>query len=159
MVFYWTIIKTFIAHESFIFSFCVNNNIKQIFTCGDDRCVKVLRENGTFQQNLPHPNTVWDGCINNLNGDLLTACADGFLRIISTNKARWMSHEALEQYNNLCEMANAQNEDSGDKQKVDINKLPSITEMASNVKDGEIRLFNNFGKGEAYCYKASEHQW
>jgi phospholipase A-2-activating protein len=109
---------------------------------------------------LPHPNTVWDGCINNLNGDLLTACADGFLRVFSTNKARWMSHEALEQYNNLCEMANAQNEDSGDKQKVDINKLPSITEMASmkNVKDGENRLFNNFGKGEAYCYKTSEHQ-
>ena len=26
-----------------------------------------------------------------------------------------------------------------------------------NVKDGEIRLFNNFGKGEAYCYK--EGQW
>ena len=155
------LLNTFTAHESFIFSICANNNTRQIFTCGDDRCVKVWRENGTFQQNLPHPNTVWDGCINNLNGDLLTACADGFLRVFSTNKARWMSHEALEQYNNLCEMANAQNEDSGDKQKVDINKLPSITEMASmkNVKDGEIRLFNNFGKGEAYCYKASEHQW
>ena len=76
MVFYWTIIKTFIAHESFIFSFCVNNNIKQIFTCGDDRCVKVLRENGTFQQNLPHPNTF--GMDVNLNGDLLTACAMDF---------------------------------------------------------------------------------
>jgi hypothetical protein len=73
-----------------------------------------------------------------------------------------MSQEALEQYNNLCEMANMQSDESnGDKQKVDVNKLPSITEMASmkNVKDGEIRLFNNFGKGEAYCYKASENQW
>ena len=72
-----------------------------------------------------------------------------------------MSHDASEQYYNLCEIANAQNEDSGDKQKADINKLPSITEMASmkNVQDGEIRLFNNFGKGEAYYYKASEHQW
>ena len=72
-----------------------------------------------------------------------------------------MSQEALEQYNNLCDMANAQSEDQGDKQKVDINKLPLITEMASlkNIKDGEIRLFNNFGKAEAYCYKASENQW
>ena len=155
------LLNTFTAHESFIFSMCANNFTKQIFTCGDDRCVKVWRENGTFQQNLPHPNTVWDGCVNNLNGDLLTACADGFLRVFSTKKDRWMSHEALEQYNNLCEMANAQEEGSGDKQKVDVNKLPSITEMASmkNVKDGEIRLFNNFGKGEAYCYKASENQW
>ena len=155
------LLNTFTAHESFIFSICANYNTKQIFTCGDDRCVKVWKENGTFQQNLPHPNTVWDGCVNNLNGDLLTACADGFLRVFTTKRERWMNHEDLEQYNNLCEMANAQNEDSGNKQKVDINKLPSITEMASmkNVKDGEIRLFNNFGKGEAYCYKASENQW
>ena len=28
-----------------------------------------------------------------------------------------------------------------------------------NIKDGEIRLFNNYGKGEAYCYKASEKKW
>ena len=156
------LLNTFQAHESFIFSMCANNATQQIFTCGDDRCVKVWKENGTFQQNLPHPNTVWDACINSSNGDLLTACADTLMRVFSTKKERWMSHEALEQYNNLCELANAQNEeDKGDKQKVEIDKLPSITEMASmkNVKDGEIRLFNNFGKGEAYCYKASEKQW
>ena len=156
------LLNTFTAHDAFIFSMCANNSSHQIFTCGDDRVVKVWKENGTFQQNLPHPNTVWDACINNLNGDLLTACADGYLRVFSTKKDRWMSQEALDQYNNLCEMANMQSDESaGDKQKVDVNKLPSITEMASmkNVKDGEIRLFNNFGKGEAYCYKASENQW
>ena len=155
------LLNTFVAHESFIFSMCANSLTKQIFTCGDDRCVKVWSETGNLQQNLPHPNTVWDGCINYLNGDLLTACSDGFLRVFSSQKERWMSQEALEQYNNLCEMANAQDEGNGDKQQVDINTLPSITEMASlkNIKDGEIRLFNNFGKAEAYCYKASENQW
>ena len=155
------LLNTFVAHESFIFSMCANSLTKQIFTCGDDRCVKVWSETGNLQQNLPHPNTVWDGCINYLNGDLLTACSDGFLRVFSSQKERWMSQEALEQYNNLCEMANAQDEGNGDKQQVDINTLPSITEMASlkNIKDGEIRLFNNFGKAEAYCYKESENQW
>ena len=156
------LLNTWTAHEAFIFSMCANQATSQIFTCGDDRVVKVWKENGTFMQNLPHPNTIWDACINPSNGDLLTACADGILRVFSLKKERWMNQEALEQYNNLCEMANAQNEESeGDKQNVDIDKLPSITEMASmsNVKDGEIRLFNNFGKGEAYCYKASENQW
>ena len=156
------LLNAWTAHESFIFSMCANPATSQIFTCGDDRVVKVWKENGIFVQSLPHPNTIWDACINPLNGDLLTACADGFLRVFSTKKDRWMSQEALEQYNNLCEMANAQSEETeGDKQKVDIDKLPLITEMASmkNVKDGEIRLFNNFGKGEAYCYKASENQW
>ncbi len=27
-----------------------------------------------------------------------------------------------------------------------------------NIKDGEIRLFNNFGKAEAYCYKNNSWQ-
>lgn len=155
------LLNAWTAHESFIFSMCANPATSQIFTCGDDRVVKVWKHNGIFLQNLPHPNTIWDACINGLNGDLLTACADGFLRVFSSDQSRWMNSAALEQYNNLCEMANAQTEDSGDKQKVDIDKLPLITEMASmkNVKDGEIRLFNNFGKGEAYCYKESEKQW
>ena len=155
------LLNAWTAHESFIFSMCANNATSQIFTCGDDRVVKIWRENGVSVQSLPHPNTVWDACINPLNSDLLTACADGYLRVFSMNPERWMSQEALDQYNNLCDMANAQNEDQGDKQKVDIDKLPSITEMASlkNIKDGEIRLFNNFGKAEAYCFKASENQW
>ena len=46
---------------------CPGPKTKQIFTCGDDRCVKVWKDNGVFQQNLPHPNTVWDGCVNYLN--------------------------------------------------------------------------------------------
>ena len=62
---------------------CANSLTKHIFTCGDDRCVKVWSETGNLQQNLPHPNTVWDG-INYLNGDLLTACSDGFLRVFSS---------------------------------------------------------------------------
>ena len=154
------LLNTFTAHEAFIFSMCANYKTNQIFTCGDDHVVKIWKENGTFQQSLPHPNTIWDATINPMNSDLITACADGIMRIFSNKKERWMNAEALEQYNNLCSMANIQSEEgNADKQNVDINSLPSITEMAGmkNVKDGEIRLFNNFGKGEAYCYK--EGQW
>ena len=155
------LLNTFTAHDSFIFSMCANFKSKQIFTCGDDRVVKIWKENGTFQQSLPHPNTVWDACINPVTGDLITGCADTILRVFSNKKERWMSSEALEQYNNLCQMANMQSEEGGsDKQSVDLNTLPSITEMASmkNIKEGEIRLFNNFGKGEAYCYKEGKWQ-
>ena len=83
---------------------CANQATSQIFTCGDDRVVKVWKENGTFMQNLPHPNTIWDACINQLNGDLLTACADGILRVFSLKKERWMNQEALEQYNKKRKM-------------------------------------------------------
>ena len=74
-----------------------------------------------------------------------------------------MSKNALEEYENLCNLANVQNEEGNEgknSEQVDINKLPLITEMnnLSNIKEGEIRLFNNFGKAEAYCFKNNSWQ-
>ena len=82
------------------------------------------------------------------------------LRVFSKDKDRWMPEKALEEYNNLCKMANVQEEGEGGSE-VDISKLPKIEEMFAmkNIKEGEIRLFNNNGKGEAYMYKKSEGRW
>ena len=163
----WTLqgqlLNTFQGHEAFIFSLCFNNQTHELFSSGDDRIVKIWKENGNYIQGLPHPNTVWDCTINPLNGDLLTACADGILRVFSNKQNRWMSKNALEEYENLCNLANVQNEEGNEgknSEQVDINKLPLITEMnnLSNIKEGEIRLFNNFGKAEAYCFKNNSWQ-
>ena len=157
------LLNIFNAHDGFIFSLCFNNKSHQLFSCGDDRVVKVWKENGNYEQSLPHPNTIWDAAYNPINNDILTACADSILRVFSNNKNRWMNEKALEEYSNLCNLASAQSEgnEGGQGEQVDINTLPSITEMSNlkNIKDGEIRLFNNFGKAEAYCYKASEKKW
>ena len=159
------LLNTFLAHEGFIFSLCSNNHNTfenmLLFSSSDDRSVKVWKSNGGFIQSIPHPNTVWDSTINPMNGDLLTACADNIFRVFTTDTSRSMNTKALEEYNHLCEMANVQNEDENKNDQVDINSLPSIEAMfaITNPKDGEIRLFNNNGKGEAYCYKQSERKW
>ena len=154
------LLNTFNAHEGFIFSIVYNQFTDQLFSCSDDRMAKVWTPTGGFSQSLLHPNTVWDACINPLTGDLLTACADNMLRVFSKDKDRWMPEKALEEYNNLCKMANVQEEGEGGSE-VDISKLPKIEEMFAmkNIKEGEIRLFNNNGKGEAYMYKKSEGRW
>ena len=157
------LLNTFNAHDGFIFNLCFNLKSHQLFSCGDDRVVKVWKENGNYEQSLLHPNTIWDAAYNPINDDILTACADSVLRVFSNNNKRWMNENALKEYNNLCNLAAAQSEGEGNNQseQVDINTLPSITEMSNlkNIKDGEIRLFNNFGKAEAYCYKLSEDKW
>jgi phospholipase A-2-activating protein len=157
------LLNTFNAHDGFIFNLCFNLKSHQLFSCGDDRVVKVWKENGNYEQSLLHPNTIWDAAYNPINDDILTACADSILRVFSNNNKRWMNENALKEYNNLCNLAAAQSEGEGNNQgeQVDINTLPSITEMSNlkNIKDGEIRLFNNFGKAEAYCYKKSEDKW
>lgn len=158
----WTLkgqlLNTITGHEGFCFSICFNYSTNQLFSCGDDRIVKIWKHNGAFQQNLLHHNTVWDCAINPINGDLLTACSDCILRIFSNQEARWLPKEAIDEYNKLCSLVEKE-EETGDE--IDISKLPSIQDISTilNPKDGEIRMFNNSGKGEAYCYKKSEKKW
>lgn len=158
----WTLqgqaLNTISGHEGFCFAICFNNETNQLFSCGDDRIVKIWKHDGAFQQNLLHPNTVWDCAVNPINGDLLTACSDCILRIFSNKESRWLPKEAIDEYNKLCSSVEKE-EETGDE--VDISKLPSIQDISTilNPKDGEIRMFNNFGKGEAYCYKKTEKKW
>ena len=65
------------------------------------------------------------------------------------------TYSFIKNTNHLCEMANVQNEDENKNEQVDINLLAPIEEMfaITNPKDGKIRLFNNYSKGEAYCCK------
>lgn len=155
------LLNTFNAHEAFIFSICYDQTSNQLFSCSDDKLVKIWTSAGGFLQSLNHPNTVWDAVINPINGDLITACADHMLRVFSYKQERWMPQKALEEYNNLCKMADQQGEEEGTGEEVDISKLPKVEEMftMTNVKNGEIRLFNNNGKGEAYLYKQNEKRW
>ena len=62
------------------------------------------------------------------------------LRVFSYNQERWMPQKALEEYNNLCKMADQQGEEEGTGEEVNISKLPKVEEMftMTNVKNGEI---------------------
>lgn len=116
------LLNIFQAHEGFIFSLCFNNNTHQLFSRADDRLMKIWKENGNFIQNFPYLNTIGDSAINPLNGDLLTAWADGIFRVFSNKQSRWMSKKALEEYENLCNLTYAQNQE-GNKEKKILKKL------------------------------------
>lgn len=156
-----TLINSFEAHEGFIFSLCYNNKLNEIVSSSDDRTIKLWKPNGSLLQSLPHPNTVWDSAINPITDDILTACADGAVRVFSNKKEKWQSKESLEQYNVLCKMQNQQEEGGSNEDQVDVESFAPISQMPTiqNPKDGEIRCFNNGGRGEAYMYKKSEKKW
>ena len=158
----WTLdgelIDQFTGHEGFIFRLGFNRNNNMLFSGSDDRLVKTWKNN-KFNQDIFHPNTVWDLTINQVNGDLLTACADGVIRVFSNNPTKWVGQEEIEEYTNLCLLSNKQEEETNEN--VDVSKLPKLEEIHSikNPKEGEIRVFNNQGLAEAYVYKSSERNW
>lgn len=160
---HWTfdgeLIEVLTGHEGFVFRLGFARGTNMMFSAGDDRIVKTWKNN-KFTQDLFHPNTIWDLAVNPINNDLLTACADGVVRVFSNNPSKWQTQVELEEYTNLCLLSNKQDEDQGN-ESVDVSKLPKFEDIKfiKNPKEGEIRVFNNQGNAEAYVYKSSERKW
>jgi phospholipase A-2-activating protein len=93
------------GHEGFIFRLAYNNNNNILASAGDDKVVK-LWKNEKYSQDLFHPNTVWDLTFNRNNNDILTACSDGVIRVFSNKSQNWLAPEQLEEYTNLCLLSN-----------------------------------------------------
>jgi phospholipase A-2-activating protein len=154
---HWTLggdlLEQFTGHDGFIFRLGVNKNNNTLFSAADDRIVKTW-QNTKCTQDIFHPNTIWDLAINPSTEELITACADGVMRVFSKNPSKWLSAADLEDYTNLCFMSNKQEESN---ESVDVNKLPKIEDIKKikSPKEGEIRVFNNGGLAEAYVFKGS----
>lgn len=156
----WTftgeLLNTLTGHDGFIFRLFMKNNF--LFSAGDDKVVKIWK-NGKLHQDVFHPNTVWDITVN--NNDLITACADGVMRIFTTESDRWLPQNEIEEYTNMCLFSSQGKEEENPNSHVDINKLPLFSDIhkIANPKDGEISVFNNNGQAEAYVYNKSEKKW
>ena len=142
---------TLTGHEGYIFRVVSWNDF--LFTGGDDKILKVWYKH-KFTQDLFHPNTVWD-CNINEDGDLLSACGDGVLRVFSNDPSKWLSPKEIEEYNtfSLSEGSKSETEKAKDSG-LNVNQLKPISYMNTyKGKEGEIRPFNNNGKGEVWMVK------
>lgn len=157
---YWNLygqmILTLNGHDGFIFRVLSYGDF--LFSCGDDKTLKVWYNN-TFIKDLFHPNTVWDVCVDKKEGDVITACGDGVIRVYSSNKQKWLSQKEIDIYYNDCFNLD---EEGKEGKKVSSNPKPSDLPLIDYIyknkgKEGEIKAFNNKGKGEAWMVK--EGKW
>ena len=84
-------IGSYSGHEGFIFSIFVVDN--WLFSGGDDRFLRTWLD-GDAKQCLIHPNTIWDVCVNN-KSEVITACADGVVRVVSKNENEWFDKNQI----------------------------------------------------------------
>ena len=150
------LINTFQGHEAFIFSVSLHPDGRFI-SGSDDKTMKIWKDD-TCQQSVPHPSTVWVVRVDQ-DGDILTACADGFTRVFSGNPARKASPEEIEDLRSQSELAAAQGPEG--LSEAELAKLPSTDSLKKfkGKKDGEIRLFKNGTTPEAYLWKEADGTW
>lgn len=92
-----TCLGTYCGHENYIYSILALENGTSIFTCSEDRTLRIWH-NSELSQTITLPTqSVW--CLALLpNGDVVTGSSDGVVRIFSCNPERYADSETLQEF-------------------------------------------------------------
>ena len=135
-----------------------------VVSCGEDGSLVVWRsENGDFKmhQSLQHPACIW--CVKQLNnGDFLTGCHDGILRVWSMEPSKNTSIEAKtmqDAFDNTVEISLLRQQKGPDA--AEIASYPSWHDRGQHVapSEGFVKLFNKDGKGIAAQWSMDTKAW
>jgi len=107
---------------------------------------------GSVRQTIPHPGTVW--CVAGLgNGDLVTGCHDGKVRVFTRDVARVAPEEVVREYEGECEKFSSSMKNGPSKAEID--KL-DLWEDHHGIRkeEGTVQVFNKQGTAIAARYES-----
>mmetsp|Transcript_8025 Transcript_8025/g.20235 ORF Transcript_8025/g.20235 Transcript_8025/m.20235 type:complete len:865 (+) Transcript_8025:175-2769(+) len=154
------LLTVFLGHTSFIFTVKSLSASAQMFMSGGDDCNLRIWKKGSTQQSLLHPGPIWQSdCLS--NGDLLTACGDGMVRIWTRSQSRMADSAVVSAYQITCEQhireLASQGSGAGS---LDVSSLPDATSLLSSAAtDGEVRLVQHEGRAMALKWSSAEKSW
>ncbi|KAG9123458.1 hypothetical protein FRC07_014916, partial [Ceratobasidium sp. 392] len=128
-----------------------------LVSSGEDRTVRVW-EDGELVQTITHPAiSVW--AVSAMpNGDIVTGCSDGLVRVFSRSESRWADEATLKEYESQVASQAIPAEQVGDVKKSDLPG-PEALERPGN-KDGQILMVKTVGGSvEAHEWSAGQGKW
>ncbi|GAW81623.1 polyubiquitin binding protein [Plasmodium gonderi] len=174
----FNILKIYKGHQGFIFCVCVNEKEKIMYSCSDDKTIKIWcikdiynlmekyesgmtnlnkqqlmndEKNSSCLQTIYLSDTLWNIKVLG-NGDFVCACNDSYIRIYTNKKENKLSADALKEVLEKCKKKNI-NEQSGN----NAGNAIKVENMKNILgKEGETKIFQNKGKYEAYKYENNE---
>ncbi|VWU51056.1 polyubiquitin binding protein, putative [Hepatocystis sp. ex Piliocolobus tephrosceles] len=174
----FNLLKKYKGHQGFIFYVSINEKEKLMYSCSDDKTIKIWTIKDIFEfmntttndnnkyinkspiQNLlKNTETEDSSCLQTIylydsiwnvkllrSYDLVCACNDKYIRIYTNKEERKLSKEDVEQ---LEQMYKKENIDIQQKE-----QAQDITYIKDTIgKEGEIKIFKNNNKYEAYKYE------
>ncbi|XP_020250062.1 phospholipase A-2-activating protein [Asparagus officinalis] len=143
-----------VGHTSLVYS--VDAHSSGLVASGsEDRFLKIWKD-GLCIQSIEHPGCVWDAKFLK-NGDIVTACSDGAVRIWTSHKDRIAEPLELEAYAiELVEYKNARKKVGGLK----LSDLPGLEALQSpGSSDGQTLVVREGDNGVAYSWNLKEQKW
>lgn len=150
---------TLAGHSSFVYAATHSADGQHILSASDDCTVRIWSlENMSCKQSIMHAGTVWyAGSFS--NGDVITCCADGIVRIWTVDPNRMAPEAERLAHKEVAETAalhaSSKGSSSTSVSALDISAMPTTI----GKKNGEIKCFKEGGTTFAYSWNAGARCW
>ncbi|XP_058069145.1 uncharacterized protein LOC131218555 [Magnolia sinica] len=148
------VLMEMVGHTSIVYS--VDAHSSGLIASGSEDCSAKIWKDGVCIQSIEHPGCVWDTKFLE-NGDIVTACSDGVVRIWTAHKDRIAEPQELEAYDfQLSEYKCSRKKVGGLK----LEDLPGLEALQiPGTSDGQTKVVREGDNGMAYSWNARDQTW
>lgn len=143
-----------VGHTSLVYSVAAHSS-GVIASGSEDRFAKLWRD-AACVQSIEHPGCVWD--VKFLpNGDLVTACSDGIVRIWTTDAERMAGTPELDAFEAQLSFYKSNTKTVGG---IKVSELPGLEALQQpGTKSGQTKVIREGDTGVAYSWNSAEYKW
>ncbi|KAL9238183.1 hypothetical protein vseg_012645 [Gypsophila vaccaria] len=148
------VLMEMVGHTSLVYS--VDSHISGLVASGSEDCSAKIWKDGICVQSIEHPGCVWDVKFLE-NGDLVTACSDGVVRIWTSHQDRVAEPSEQESYiSQLSDYKISRKTVGGLK----LEELPGLDALlVPGTSDGQTKVVREGDNGVAYSWNMREQTW
>ncbi|PON76893.1 Guanine nucleotide-binding protein, beta subunit [Parasponia andersonii] len=143
-----------VGHTSIVYS--VDSHVSGLILSGsEDRFAKIWKD-GVCVQSIEHPGCVWDAKFLE-NGDIVTACSDGVVRIWTIHQDKIADPQDLESYASELSQYKLSRKKVGGLKLEDLPGLEAL--QIPGASDGQTKVVREGDNGVAYAWNLREQMW
>ncbi|KAG2397874.1 uncharacterized protein HKW66_Vig0138900 [Vigna angularis] len=148
------VLMEMVGHTAIVYS--VDSHASGLIVSGsEDRFAKVWKD-GVCVQSIEHPGCVWDAKFME-NGDIVTACSDGVVRIWTVDQNNVAEQQELDLYTSQLSLYKSSRKRVGG---LKLEELPGLEALKiPGTTDGQTKIVREGDNGVAYGWNKREQKW
>ncbi|CAI9769098.1 unnamed protein product [Fraxinus pennsylvanica] len=154
----WTLsgehLMEMVGHTSIVYA--VDAHASGLIISGSEDCFAKIWKDGVCVQSIEHPGCVWDAKFLE-NGDIVTACSDGIVRIWTTCHDKVADAVELDSFASQLSQYKCSRKRVGGLKLEDLPGLEAL--QTAGTSDGQTKVVREGDNGVAYSWNMSEQKW
>ncbi|KAJ7001199.1 phospholipase A-2-activating protein-like [Populus alba x Populus x berolinensis] len=148
------VLMEMVGHASIVYS--VDSHVSGLIVSGSEDWSAKIWKDGVCVQSIEHPGCVWDVKFLE-NGDIVTACSDGVVRIWTSHQERIADPVDLDSYVSQLSQYKLSRKRVGGLKLEDLPGLEAL--QIPGTSDGQTKIVREGDNGVAYAWNLREQKW